>query len=281
MPEPLIRRAGSADAETVAAIGAETFIETFGHLYPPSDLETYLAEAYNLERTRADLADPAKATWLVEAGGEAIGYALAGPCGLPHPDVTSRCGELKRIYLRKDSQGVILPAESKPLGKYLAARRADGSHVNVNQLGEAILGEEEAQHRLQAVLGLLARPDVHYVSVKISAIFSQINLLAWDATLAAIKERLRRLYRAAQPEGKFVNLDMEEYRDLALTVAAFAATTQKPARTSRFPLRTARFRRRPRASSRGPRQVPKAAEQRGPGPARPQTARCAKSAVER
>jgi ribosomal protein S18 acetylase RimI-like enzyme len=105
MPEPLIRRAGSADAEAVAAIGAETFIETFGHLYPPSDLETYLAEAYNLERTRADLADPAKATWLVEADGDVVGYALVGPCGLPRPDVTPECGELKRIYLRKARQG--------------------------------------------------------------------------------------------------------------------------------------------------------------------------------
>jgi len=105
MPEPLIRRAGSADAETVAAIGAETFIETFGHLYPASDLQAYLAQAYSLERTRADLAHPAKATWLVEADGEPIGYALAGPCGLPHPDVTPACGELKRIYLRRDRQG--------------------------------------------------------------------------------------------------------------------------------------------------------------------------------
>lgn len=105
MPEPLIRRAGAADAETVAAIGAETFIETFGHLYPAQDLRDYLAEAYNLERTRADLADPAKATWLVEADGEAIGYALAGPCGLPHDDVTPDCGELKRIYLRQARQG--------------------------------------------------------------------------------------------------------------------------------------------------------------------------------
>ena len=126
-----------------------------------------------------------------------------------------------RKRLRHDSRGVILPAESAPLARYLAARRAEGTRVNVNQLGEAILGEEEAGHRLDAVLGLLARPDIDYVSVKISAIFSQINLLAWDATLAEIKVRLRQLYRAAAADGKFVNLDMEEYRDLALTVAAF------------------------------------------------------------
>jgi len=133
-----------------------------------------------------------------------------------------------RQRLRKDSEGVILSAEPKPLKRYLAKRQADGSHVNVNQLGEAILGEDEARHRLDAVLALLARSDVHYVSVKISAIFSQIQLLAWDATLAAIKERLRALYRAAQPEGKFVNLDMEEYRDLALTVAAFREVLDEP-----------------------------------------------------
>lgn len=100
-PEPVIRRATAADAPALSAIGAETFVETFGHLYPPDDLAAFLVEAYDLERTRADLADPAKASWIVEAGGEVVGFALAGPCGLPHPAVTPGCGELKRIYLKK------------------------------------------------------------------------------------------------------------------------------------------------------------------------------------
>jgi ribosomal protein S18 acetylase RimI-like enzyme len=103
--EPTIRRAGPADAPTLTALGERTFRETFEHLYSPADLTVFLAEAYNLERTRADLADPAKASWLVEAGGEAIGYALAGPCTLPNDAVTPTCGELKRIYFRKDRQG--------------------------------------------------------------------------------------------------------------------------------------------------------------------------------
>ncbi len=105
MPQPLIRRAGSVDAEALCNIGAETFTETFGHLYPPNDLERFVAEAYDLARTRADLADPAKASWIVEADGRVIGYASAGPCGLPHADVTPQCGELKRIYLLKPWQG--------------------------------------------------------------------------------------------------------------------------------------------------------------------------------
>ena len=77
--------------------------------------------------------------------------------------------------------------------------RAAGTRVNLNQLGEAVLGEEEAARRLEAVLNHLANPDVNYISVKISAIFSQINLLDWDGTLATLKERLRKLYRAAMP----------------------------------------------------------------------------------
>lgn len=105
MTEPVIRRAGSADAEVLADLGARTFTETFGHLYPPEDLEAFLAEAYGLDRTRADLADPDKASWIVEANGQAVGYALAGPCSLPHDEVTPRCGELKRLYFLKAWQG--------------------------------------------------------------------------------------------------------------------------------------------------------------------------------
>lgn len=105
MDETLIRRAGPADVEALAELGARTFSETFGHLYPPHDLAAFLAEAYGVERTAADLADPRKAAWLVEEAGGAIGYALAGPCGLPHPDVTPACGELKRLYFVKARQG--------------------------------------------------------------------------------------------------------------------------------------------------------------------------------
>lgn len=133
-----------------------------------------------------------------------------------------------RKRLRSESEGVILPAEDRELSRYLDDRRNSRARANLNQLGEAILGEEEATRRLDAILALLARPDVDYISVKISAIFSQINLLAWDETLQQICERLRRLYRAAMPGNKLVNLDMEEYRDLDLTLAALRTVLDEP-----------------------------------------------------
>jgi RHH-type proline utilization regulon transcriptional repressor/proline dehydrogenase/delta 1-pyrroline-5-carboxylate dehydrogenase len=131
--------------------------------------------------------------------------------------------------LRRDTARVILPAEPAPLQRYLAARRAGGTGVIMNQLGEAVLGEREAAWRLDALLGLLNDPNVAAISVKLSSIHSQINLLDWEGTLASVSERLRRLYGAALPGRKFVNLDMEEYRDLHLTLAAFQRVLDEPA----------------------------------------------------
>lgn len=101
-----LRRATIEDADTLSSLGARTFAETFGHLYPSEDLETFLAYAYGLERTRNDLAHPDKASWILEdEDGEAIGYALAGPCDLPHAEALPEDGELKRVYVLKGCQG--------------------------------------------------------------------------------------------------------------------------------------------------------------------------------
>jgi GNAT superfamily N-acetyltransferase len=99
-----LRRAGPDDAAALADIGRRTFVEAFGHLYPPADLADFLSSAHNLARARADLADPHRAAWLVEAAGEPVGYALAGPCDLPHPQVAPADGELKRLYMLARAQ---------------------------------------------------------------------------------------------------------------------------------------------------------------------------------
>src|SRR5213594_4141331 len=140
--------------------------------------------------------------------------------------------------LRHETQNVILPGEEEDLRRYLDERRRSGTRLNLNQLGEAILGEAEAARRLEAYLALLARDDVEYISVKVSSVFSQIDLVAFRATVTRVAERLRSLYRAAaghrytHPDGrvtpKFVNLDMEEYRDLDLTVTAFREVLDEP-----------------------------------------------------
>lgn len=135
--------------------------------------------------------------------------------------------------MRAQSSAVILPAEDDKLKPLLARRRDAGMRMNLNQLGEAILGEEEAENRMQANLNRLASPDCDYLSVKISAVFSQIHLVGHDETLARVSAMLRRLYRAAiehsiNGKPKFVNLDMEEYRDLHLTCEVFMSLLDEP-----------------------------------------------------
>ena len=102
--EPVIRRAGPADAEAVSRIAARTFTETFGHLYPAEDLQAFLRDSYAVAKQAVILGHTDYAVWLLEHDGEAIGHAAAGPCGLPHPEVAPGDGELKRLYVLKDWQ---------------------------------------------------------------------------------------------------------------------------------------------------------------------------------
>ena len=145
---------------------------------------------------------------------------------------------LVKDQMRKETANVILPAEPALLLRHLRERHAEGVRMNVNFLGEAILGEEEAYNRLQMNLQGLQRSEVEVVSIKISTLYSQISALARDHTVAILCERLELLYRTAsrltftRPDGtvvpKFVYLDMEEYRDMSLTAEVFMRTLERP-----------------------------------------------------
>jgi len=96
--------------------------------------------------------------------------------------------------------------------------------LNVNLLGEAILGEQEAARRLEGTRRLLERDDVDYVSIKVSATVAPHSPWAFKDAVAHAVNALGPLFRiAATAKGgpKFINLDMEEYKDLDLTLAVF------------------------------------------------------------
>ena len=119
------------------------------------------------------------------------------------------------------SKGIILPAESKKLSRQIKRRAKKGIRLNINVLGEAVLGEDEANERFERVMQMMARPEVDYVSVKLSSVASQIISLDRKGTLERVSEKLRHIYRTSISTNTFVNLDMEEFRDLRLTVDAF------------------------------------------------------------
>ncbi len=104
-PDIGLRRATEADAPALAEVGAATFIEAFGPMYSAKDLADFLASEQAPDRYREWARDPRYALWIAEDGDKALGFALAGPCTLPHAEVTPGCGELKRIYMRREAQG--------------------------------------------------------------------------------------------------------------------------------------------------------------------------------
>ena len=145
---------------------------------------------------------------------------------------------LAREKMHHETANVILPAEPDLLAEHLRARYAEGFRMNVNFLGEALLGEAEAGRRLDAYARALEDPDLEVMSVKISTIFSQISSIAREATIETLTGRMERLYRTAlrerfrRPNGeqvsKLVYLDMEEARDMSITVEVFLRTLDRP-----------------------------------------------------
>lgn len=135
-----------------------------------------------------------------------------------------------RRTLRRMVGHLVLDATDARLGKALARLRARGVRPNVNLLGEAVLGEAEAQRRLDGTMKLLARPDVDYVSIKVSAAVAPHSPWAFDQAVDDIEQRLLPLYELAAGSSppKFINLDMEEYQDLHLTIAVFTRLLNRP-----------------------------------------------------
>ncbi len=136
---------------------------------------------------------------------------------------------LARRRLRGLVGHLVVDASHRSLRRHLAAARAQGRRLNLNLLGEAVLGEQEADRRLARTLELIRRPDVDYVSVKASSVASQ--LVPWDleGSRDRLVQRLTPLFQTARDEGVFVNLDMEEYKDLDLTLALFTTLLDAPA----------------------------------------------------
>ena len=128
-----------------------------------------------------------------------------------------------RRALRQMVRHLVVDATPEKLGPAIRRIRDKGMKLNINLLGEAVLGAGEAARRLEGIQELLARDDVEYVSVKVSSAVTPHTPWAFDRNVEEVVEALVPLYRQAveSPAPKFINLDMEEYHDLDVTIAVF------------------------------------------------------------
>ena len=183
----------------------------------PEDLHVAAASLEELSRTI-----PKFLPWFLRAA-IATGGGLA--TGAPRSVVP-----VARRALRKMVEHLIVDATPHRLGASLAKLRADGSRLNLNLLGEAVLGDAESDRRLEGTRALLAarrrrlRLD-QGVGGRQPAL--AVGVRGHSDRLV---ERLTPLYELAASSAttKFINLDMEEYHDLDLTLAVFTRILDQP-----------------------------------------------------
>lgn len=197
--------------------GTRWLLDFVDRVVRPEDDRT---AAYALHRLTATIPDslPSPLRGLLAAGG-ATG-----------PEVPGVVLPLARRVLRALVGDLVVDATDERLGAALARLSGTGCALNINLLGEAVLGDGEAARRLADVERLVRRDDVTYASLKVSSVVGPHNPWGFDAAVDRAVTRLEPLYRlaAGRPRPVFLNLDMEEYHDLHLTLAVFRRLLDLP-----------------------------------------------------
>jgi len=140
--------------------------------------------------------------------------------------------------LREETSKIIISEERPALTGHLSGRWNSRIGQNVNLLGEVVLGDGEARNRYEHYLEALKEPDINYISIKLSGIYAQIHPLSYEQNKKELCKLVATIYQQAidypytDQDGttmpKFVNLDMEEYKDTELTLDVFEEVLSMP-----------------------------------------------------
>ena len=162
-----------------------------------------------------------------------LGIGSLAP-GLLAAGVKKNVTSMAKMFITGENPEDALPALKKA--------RKNNITFTADLLGEATLSEKEAQEYLGRYLELIqwlandakswthnpqidedengAIPKVN-VSVKVTAIYSQIDEAAWEQSLNVAKERIRQVFRSGMANNVFINLDMEQYAHKDFLLQAF------------------------------------------------------------
>jgi RHH-type transcriptional regulator, proline utilization regulon repressor / proline dehydrogenase / delta 1-pyrroline-5-carboxylate dehydrogenase len=169
-----------------------------------------------------------------------LGLGSLAP-GLMAGAIRKNVTQMATMFITGESPDQALPVLKKA--------RKNKITFTVDILGEATLSEKEAldyQRKYLELISWLAKdaktweeipqidrdadgaiPKVN-VSVKMTAVFSQVNDRDWDNTKKSLKDRLRPILQLALKENVFINLDMEHYGVKHLTLEVWKELLMEP-----------------------------------------------------
>lgn len=99
MTDLTLRTPTEADIPALSALGADSFVEKFGHMYKPEDLGAFLEEMHSLAAVAGEMAHPERRYRIAEIDGALAGYCkLAIPSTLSEYHDAVRPIEIKQLY---------------------------------------------------------------------------------------------------------------------------------------------------------------------------------------
>ncbi|SHF78779.1 L-proline dehydrogenase /delta-1-pyrroline-5-carboxylate dehydrogenase [Desulfacinum infernum DSM 9756] len=209
------------------------FVDVFPYLTRPESVAKHLQEYF----CRPDQCFPMALQW-----------------GLRQLSPTSMAAKMVARSMAKNIANMglqfIAGADAREALPVLEKMRAQGLAFTADLLGEAVVSREEEEAYLERyldlfdVLGTAARSwkalgdgagDLDWgwapklnVSIKPSAMYSQMNACAFDYSVDRAKDRLRPLFRKAMELGAFVCLDMEHTALKNITLALYKSLMEEP-----------------------------------------------------
>lgn len=170
-----------------------------------------------------------------------LGVGSLAP-GLMAGAIRKNVTQMAKLFITGETPKDALPVLAKAWNNRIA--------FTVDLLGEACLSDKEARDYQGRYLELIEwlsegtqkwKPDELLdsdafgpiprvnISVKLSSVFSQIQVPAWETSKEKIKENLRPILDSALKNGAFINIDMEQYSLKDLTLEVFQELLMEPA----------------------------------------------------
>jgi len=96
-----IRPATLQDNELLAAIGAETFYDSYAADTSPEDMASYLSASFGPEKQAAELADSRSRFFIAEIGGQVVGFVKVTFSDAPEGVIAQKPLGIAQLYARK------------------------------------------------------------------------------------------------------------------------------------------------------------------------------------
>lgn len=94
-----LRPASAADIAALSALGRDSFVAKFGHMYRTEDLAAFLEQVHSPAAITAEMNDPGRLYHVAELGSRLVGYCKLGlACGWPEHARGANAMELKQLY---------------------------------------------------------------------------------------------------------------------------------------------------------------------------------------